>query len=159
MVGPTMYSGKTCLVTLQDLDEEPIVFDEVFPLRSVAPAAFQKSHHHNRVSLLWPTKGFRAKALRRKEGTERETGLSCQRIPFAPSRLCVKNALWVRLRLMDIDAWWIAQSVATPPPSGLVPMGRCLKHTTTCGLISSQFFGGSSFSIFNTSGATRGKKW
>ena len=31
--------------------------------------------------------------------------------------------------------------------------------STKCGLISSQFFGGSSFSIFNTSGATRGKKW
>ena len=31
--------------------------------------------------------------------------------------------------------------------------------TTKRGLISSQFFGGSSFSIFNTSDATHGKKW
>ena len=67
-------AGKTYLVTLQELDEEPVVFDEVFPLRPVAPAAFQKSHHHYRVSLLWPTKGFRAKALSAKKGRSGKRG-------------------------------------------------------------------------------------
>ena len=42
--------------------------------------------------------------------------------------------------------------------SGLVPMGRCLKHTTTRGLISSQFLGGSCFSIFNTSASDSWKE-